>query len=66
MIKRITSITTHETAEGMRASFTYSLINEDGQLVKSNTRATCIILDNTVLDAINIVNQFLVGKIPAE
>lgn len=64
MIKRITSITTHQTAEGMRATFTYSMINEDGTVVKSNVRATTIILDDTILAEITDIQNFLKAKIP--
>lgn len=66
MIKKITSITTHQTAEGMRATFTYSLINENGDVVKSNARATTIIMDETILASIQEINDFLFTKIPEE
>lgn len=66
MIKRITSITTHQTAEGMRATFTYSLINENGDVVKSNARATTIIMDESILAAIQMINDYLYTKIPEE
>lgn len=45
MIKKITSFTSHTTAEGERVSYTYSEIDDNGTLVTSNKRATCIILD---------------------
>lgn len=64
MIKKVTSVTTHETAEGTRASFTYSFIDEGGTLVKSNQRATVIILDENILSAIKEINDFITGKIP--
>lgn len=66
MIKRITSTTTHQTAEGMRATFTYSLINENGDVVKSNARATTIIMDESILAAIQMINDYLYIKIPEE
>lgn len=66
MIKRITSITTHQTAEGMRATFTYSVINENGDVVKSNARATTIIMDESILAAIQMINDYLYTKIPEE
>lgn len=64
MIKRITSVTTHETAEGTRGSFTYSLINDDGTLLKSNQRATVIILSDEILGHIKAIREFLTEKIP--
>jgi len=63
-MKKITSFTHHTTAEGERATFTYSEINEDGALVKSNERATLIVMDETILSAISEINAFLTGKIP--
>lgn len=64
MIKKITSFTVHQTAEGMRATFTYSIIDENGNLVKSNIRATVIVLDDNILSYINSISEFLYVKIP--
>ena len=64
MITRITSFTVHQTAEGMRATFTYSVIDENGELVKSNVRATVILLDSTVLGKVSDIQDFLLTKIP--
>lgn len=62
--KRITSVTTHQTAEGMRATFTYSVIDADGNLIKSNVRHTIIVMDDTILGEIADVQDFLSSKIP--
>lgn len=64
MTTRITSFTAHQTAEGMRTTFTFSVIDEDGNLVKSNQRATVIVLDDDVNTAINNINEWLLGKVP--
>ena len=64
MVTKITSFTAHQTAEGMRVTFTYSLINEDGNLVKSNQRATVIVLDEDINTAIGNVNEWLLSKVP--
>lgn len=61
-IKRITSFTAHTTAEGERLSYTYSEIDENGTLVKSNERATCIVLDTEILESINKINKFLLDR----
>lgn len=66
MIKKITSTTTHQTAEGMRATFTYSLISDGGDVTKSNVRATNIVMDEAVLAAIQVINDYLYTKIPEE
>ena len=64
MIKKITSFTIHQTAEGIRATFTYSIIGEDGSLIKSNARSTVILLDEGILSDAAEIQNFLVGKIP--
>jgi hypothetical protein len=60
--KKITSFTAHKTAEGERLSYTYSEIDENGNLVKSNERATCIVLDSVILDSISKINKFLLDR----
>lgn len=64
MVTKITSFTAHQTAEGMRITFTYSVINEDGNLVKSNQRATVIVLDEDINAAIGNINDWLLRKVP--
>ena len=64
MIKKITSFTAHQTAEGMRITYTYSVIDGDGNVTKSNVRATTIILDTKILVDINDILDFLYTKIP--
>lgn len=63
MVTKITSFTAHLTAEGMRVTFTYSVIDGEGNLVRSNQRATCIVLDADILSAINSVNEWLHDKV---
>lgn len=64
MIKKITSFTHHTTAEGERISYTYSLIDNGGNIVKSNERADIIAVDEDVLTALKTVDNFLQTKIP--
>ena len=64
MTKKITSFVAHQTAEGMRLTFTYSLIDEEGNVLKSNARATTIVLDAEILGNITTINEFLFNKIP--
>lgn len=63
MVTKITSFTAHLTAEGMRVTFTYSVIDGEGNLVRSNQRATCIVLDTDVISAIDTVNEWLHNKV---
>lgn len=64
MTTKITSFTAHQTAEGMRVTFTYSIIDADGNLVKSNQRATVIVLDEGINAGIAAINEWLLGKVP--
>lgn len=64
MITKITSFTAHQTAEGMRITFTYSLIDEDGNIVKSNQRATTIALKEEITTAIATIDKWLLEKVP--
>lgn len=66
MIKTITSFTSHKTGEGIRLSATYSVINEDGQIVKSNERFNLVVVDDEIQEAIDLINGFLNTKIPTE
>ena len=63
-IKKITSITTHKTAEGTRLSATYSEITESGQLVKSNERFNVIVVDELIQGHIDALTEFLQHRIP--
>lgn len=64
MIKKITSFTHHTTAEGERVTYTYSVIDESGALIKSNQRATLIVTDSNIVKAIEAINEFLYPRIP--
>lgn len=62
-IKRVTSYTHHKTGEGDRISYTYSEIDQDGNVVKSNERLSCLVMDDKVLEHVDEVNKFLQAKI---
>ena len=64
MVTKITSFTAHQTAEGMRLTYTYSVIDADGNLVKSNQRATVIVLSEDINTAIGNINEWLLNKVP--
>lgn len=66
MIKKITSFTSHTTGEGTRLSATYSIINEDGQIVKSNERFNLVVVDEEIQTSLDNINSFLNAMIPVE
>ena len=45
---KITSYTTFESAEGMRLSYTYSEIDGQGNILKSNIRIDMIVIDRAL------------------
>lgn len=63
-IKRITAFSIHTTGEGERAAFTYSIINEQGEVIVSNKRGDVILINQEALDAANTLYEFLKTKIP--
>lgn len=62
MIKKITSYTVFATAEGMRLSYTYSEIDENGNIIKSNIRRDMIVMDNDLKKELNDVFTFLTNR----
>ena len=64
MIKRITAYSIHTTGEGERAAFTYSIIDDAGNVIASNKRADIILIDQTALNAADTLYEFLKTKIP--
>jgi hypothetical protein len=65
-MKVITSFTSHRTAEGTRLSATFSEINEQGQIIRSNERFNLVVIDSEIQEAIDLINQFLNDRIPEE
>ena len=64
MVKKITSMTVHQTANGEQVAFTYSIIDDDGNILTQNKRSEVVILDQNVLDAVDVLYTFVNGKIP--
>jgi len=64
MIKRITAFSIHTTGEGERAAFTYSVIDENGNVVVQNKRAEVILVNDETLSAVDTLYRFLKTKIP--
>jgi len=65
-MKVITSFTSHKTAEGTWLSATFSEINEQGQIIRSNERFNLVVVDSEIQEAIDLINQFLNDRIPEE
>ena len=57
-------MTVHQTANGEQVAFTYSIIDDDGNIVTQNKRSEVVILDQDVLNAVDVLYKFVNGKIP--
>lgn len=58
-MKKLTSFTAHVTAEGQRISYTYSEIDETGNLKSQNNRENFIVMDATLLEHIEAINDYI-------
>lgn len=62
MTKKITSFVHHTTGEGSRISYTYSMIDENGKIIKENTKNTLVVVDDNVKNAIGVINSYLESR----
>ena len=60
---KITSFTYHPVQEGMRISFSYSELNNDGDIISSNNRKSFIITDEDILSKLKDIKTYLENKI---
>lgn len=58
-MKKITSFTAHVTAEGQRISYTYSEIDETGNLKSQNNRENFIVMDVELMEHIEAINAYI-------
>lgn len=65
-MRKVTSITTHTTAEGKRISITFSEIDETGKIVEDNKRINRVVVDEEALVHINALEEFAQGIVSAE
>ena len=65
-MRKVTSITTHTTAEGKRISLTYSEIESTGKIVGDNKRINRVVVDEAALEHITALEEFAQGIVDAE
>lgn len=58
-MKKITSFTSFNTADGLRLSYTYSEINEEGIIIRSNVRRDLVVVDKDLKKELDDVFDFL-------
>lgn len=59
MNNKVTNFTYQIVSEGIRLSYTYSEINEDGDIVSSNNKRSFIINDEEILESLTKVKTYL-------
>ena len=62
-MKKLTSFTAHVTAEGQRISYTYSEIDDEGNLIRQNVRENFIVIDDGAQEHIDALNAFISRRI---
>lgn len=63
MSTKVTSFNYQIVQEGVRISFSYSELNEDGDIISSNNRKSFIISDEDMLAKLKEVKNYLEQKI---
>lgn len=58
-MKKVTSFTHLITGEGNRIAFTYSEMNESGDLISQNNKANFVAIDQELLTHINAINDYI-------
>ena len=58
-MRKVTSFTHLVTGEGDRIAYTYSEISDTGELVSQNNKGNFIIVDKSVKNAVDLVNQYI-------
>ena len=58
-MRKVTSFTHLVTGEGDRIAYTYSEISDTGELVSQNNKGNFIVVDQSVKNAVDLVNQYI-------
>lgn len=66
MLKKMTSFTMHRTGEGIRISYTYSDIDENGNVVRGNLRKDIIAVRYDIINSLENVESFINERLAAE
>lgn len=72
-IKKVTSVELRNLSEGMRLSYTYSVLDESGKIIDSNIKGSFVVLDDmaveingeskSVTEAVNVLFKAASDKI---
>lgn len=58
-MKKLTSFSNFKATEGDRISFTFSEIDEKGNIESRNNKGSFIVMDNTLMEHINAIKQYI-------
>ena len=56
---KLTSFSNFKSTEGDRISFTFSEIDEKGNIESRNNKGSFIVMDNTLVEHINAIKQYI-------
>lgn len=62
-MKKVTSFTHLVTGEGDRIAFTFSEINENGEIISQNNKGNFIVVDEEVKRAVDSINAKISEKL---
>lgn len=62
MSKVLSSFMTRQVAEGQALSYTYSVIDEEGNFTKRNVKGSFIVTDENLMEHINAINQYILDN----
>lgn len=62
----MTSFTMHRTGEGIRISYTYSEIDESGNVVRGNLRKDIIAVRSDIVTSLENVETFINERLASE
>lgn len=65
-LNTITSFTAHDSGGWTRLSATYSQVDEEGKVLVDNDRFNIVVVDEDAKDAIKLINDLLLTKIPGQ
>ena len=64
-MKKLTSITILERSEGLTVSYTYSKIDEEGQITERNVRRSYVVMNEEELELIKQIKEKVNLKLQA-
>ena len=65
-LNTITSFTANDSGGWTRLSATYSQVDEEGKVLVDNDRFNIVVVDEDAKDAIKLINDLLLTKIPGQ